>query len=280
MPRSDNPLSQYFRQPAIFIRLPSDGYGWPAGALDMPVNREIPVYPMTAVDEITYRTPDALFNGEAVVRVIQSCVPAIKDAWQLPGTDLDAVLVAIRIASYGHSMDIDTQCPACENETTYGLDLRTVMDRMSAADYSQPLTVGDLTFYFRPLNYQEMNANSQIQFEQQRTLQVIGDAEASEQTKVEQLNIMMRRIVEATLHTVAQSTVAIDAAGQRTAEPAHIEEFFTNCDRQIFTRARDHLVDLKERSELRPLKLRCPGCQHEYDQAFTMDMARFFGSAS
>jgi hypothetical protein len=280
MPRSDNPLSQFFRQPAIFIRLPSDGYGWPAGALDMPTNREIPVYPMTAVDEITYRTPDALFNGEAVVRVIQSCVPAIKDAWQLPGTDLDAVLVAIRIASYGHSMDIDTECPACKTENTFGLDLRTVMDAMAAADYSEPLTVGDLTFYFRPLNYQEMNANSQIQFEQQKTLQVIGDAEASEQTKVEQLNVMMRRIVEATLHTVAQSTLAIDAAGQRTAEPQHIEEFFANCDRQIFTRARDHLVDLKERSELRPLKMRCPGCQHQYEQVFTMDMARFFASAS
>ena len=55
----------------------------------MPENRELPVYPMTAIDEITYRTPDALFNGQAVVNVIHSCVPNIKNAWEIPGTDLD-----------------------------------------------------------------------------------------------------------------------------------------------------------------------------------------------
>ena len=280
MPKSDNPLSQFFRQPAIYIRLPSQGYGWPQGSLVLPANQEVAVFPMTAIDEITYRTPDALFNGEAVVRVIQSCVPAIRDAWQIPATDLDAVLVAIRIASYGHGMDIDTQCPACNTENTFGLDLRTVMDAMVAADYSQPLVVGDLTMYFRPLSYQEMNTNSQLQFEQQKTLQIIGDAEIAEQSKVAQLNSMMQRIVEATLQTVAQSTVAIDAQGLRTTETEHIQEFFANCDRAIFNRVRDHLVALREHSELKPLKMRCPSCQHAYEQAFTMDMARFFASAS
>lgn len=67
-----NPLKQFFRQPAIYLRLPSNGDFWPDGAVDVPHNRELPVYPMTALDEITYRTPDALFNGQAVVTVIQS----------------------------------------------------------------------------------------------------------------------------------------------------------------------------------------------------------------
>ena len=81
---SNNPLRQYFRQPAIYVRLPSAGQFYPPGALTIPANGEIPVLPMTAIDEITYRTPDALFNGSAVVSVIQSCVPSIKDAWQMP----------------------------------------------------------------------------------------------------------------------------------------------------------------------------------------------------
>ena len=54
---SNNPLSQYFRQPAIYIKLPSQGSYYPPGALEMPENGEIPVFPMTAIDEITYRTP-------------------------------------------------------------------------------------------------------------------------------------------------------------------------------------------------------------------------------
>ena len=108
---SDNPLSNYFRRPSIYIKLPSEGKFYPPGMLDMPPNEEIPVYPMTAIDEISYRTPDALFNGSAVVNVISSCVPNIKDPWAMPSIDLDTVLSAIRIASYGHTLEIETTCP-------------------------------------------------------------------------------------------------------------------------------------------------------------------------
>jgi hypothetical protein len=108
---ASNPLKAFFRQPALYVRLPSNGEGWPPGSLDMPVNRELPVLPMTAMDEITYRTPDALFNGSAVVSVIQSCFPNVKNAWQMPTTDLNTMLAAIRIASYGHDLEIETVCP-------------------------------------------------------------------------------------------------------------------------------------------------------------------------
>ena len=93
----NNPLKQYFRQPAIYIKLPSQGQFYPEGALDMPPNGELPVYPMTAIDEITYRTPDALFNGNATVNVIQSCMPNIRDPWSIPAMDVDTILVSIRI---------------------------------------------------------------------------------------------------------------------------------------------------------------------------------------
>ena len=47
---------------------------WPvptlSNSIDMPENGELPVYPMTAIDEITVRTPDALFNGTAIAELI------------------------------------------------------------------------------------------------------------------------------------------------------------------------------------------------------------------
>jgi hypothetical protein len=133
----NNPLTQYFRQPAIHIRLPSQGKFYPQGTLAMPPNGELPVLPMTSVDEITYRTPDALFNGSATVSVIQSCIPAIRDPWNMPSTDMDAVLVAIRIASYGHGMDISTTCPACEEAEDVTVDLRRVNDSLSVGNYDE-----------------------------------------------------------------------------------------------------------------------------------------------
>ena len=206
-----NPLQRFFRQPAIYIRLTSRPEDWPAGSLDLPANGELPVYPMTAMDEITYRTPDALFNGEAVTSVIRSCVPNIRDAWAIPSTDFDSILVAIRIASYGHEMDIGTQCPACETETDFGLDLRTVIDNLQPGDYSEPLTVGDLTFYFRPLNYRQMTASSLVQFEQQKTMQMVNDADVAEEVKVERLNATMQRLLEVTVRDFAKKFSAMMA---------------------------------------------------------------------
>ena len=93
MTQSANPLKAFFRQPAIYLKLPSNGAYWPEDAIEFPTNRELPVYPMTAVDEITYRTPDALFSGQSVVNVIESCIPNIKNAWSAPFVDVNSILI-------------------------------------------------------------------------------------------------------------------------------------------------------------------------------------------
>jgi bacterioferritin-associated ferredoxin len=247
----------------------------------MPQNSELPILPMTAIDEITYRTPDALFNGEAVTGVIQSCVPSIKNAWATPSIDLDTILVAIRIASYGHEMEIGTKCPKCGEEHEFGLDLRTVIDNFKPADYSQTLKKGDLEFYFRPLTYKEMTDNSLQQFEQQKTLQMVNEADGLEESeKMTRLNAMMRKLVEVTVKAMSQSIMEIRTPDAVVSEREHIDQFLANCDRSIFNAVRDHVIDLREKSELRPLDLTCPSCSNKYQQTFTLDMASFFAAAS
>lgn len=271
---------QFFRQPAIYTRLPSGGKGWEPGSVSMPTNGEFPVLPMTAIDEITYRTPDALFNGDAVTAVIQSCLPNIKDAWACPATDLDVLLVSIRIASFGHSMDIGTKCPKCGEEHDFSLDLRTVIDNLKTADFTKSLVHGDLEFHFRPLNYREMTQNSLLQFEQQKTIQMINEADSEETEKVSKLNGMMRKLVAVSIKALSQSISEIRTPNAVVTEHAHIEEFLNNCDRNIFNSVRDYVIKLRESSELKPIEIRCPSCQNEYKQEFTLDMANFFVAAS
>jgi len=275
-----NPLSQYFRQPSIYIKLPSGGQNYPAGTLNMPANGELPVYPMTAIDEITYRTPDALFNGQATVNVIQSCVPNIRDAWAVPGIDLDTILIAIRIASYGHDMEFATTCPACQDTGERSIDLRTMLDALRAPDYSAHIAHGDLEIYFRPLSYKNLNDNSALQYEQQKLLQVIPDSTISEADKMAALNQAFRQLTEITVRSLAISIVAIKTPQALVKEPAFIEEFLKNCDRDLFNQIRDHVLRLREQSELQPLKLECTACNHRYEQVLTLDMASFFAPAS
>jgi hypothetical protein len=275
-----NPLSQYFRQPSIYIKLPSQGQNYPSGTLVIPANGELPVYPMTAIDEITYRTPDALFNGQATVNVIQSCVPNIKDAWAVPSIDLDTILIAIRIASYGHDMEFATTCPACQDTTERSIDLRTMLDALRAPDYAAHVSHGDLSIYFRPLNYKNLNDNSALQYEQQKLLQVIPDSTISEADKMTALTQAFKSLTEITIRSLAISITAIKTPQALVSEPAHIEEFLKNCERDLFNQIRDHVLQLREQSELQPLKLECTACNHQYQQALTLDMASFFAPAS
>ena len=59
MQTSMNPLSRHFRQPKLYVTLPSRGNFYPAGSIDIPPNGEFPVLAMTAKDELRFKTPDA-----------------------------------------------------------------------------------------------------------------------------------------------------------------------------------------------------------------------------
>ena len=277
---SANPLKQYFRQPAVFIRLPSNGQHWPKNSINMPANGELPVMAMTTMDEITYRTPDALFNGNAVVSVIQSCIPNILDAWQIPNTDLDTILIAIRIATYGHTIDVSSVCPACSTENDYGVDLRNIMDRVKAPDYSRGFKLGDLEIWFKPMTYQEVNANNLLQFEDQKTLQMIQSGEMSDEDRLKTMGEMLKKLTAITTQALCQSIAVIRTPTAQVDENQHIQEWLGNCDRHTFNQVRDHVVELRKASELQPLHVKCTNCNHEYDQQFTLDMTTFFADAS
>ena len=277
---SNNPLQQFFRQPAIYIKLPSGGQFYPEGALIMPENSEIPVYPMTAVDEITYRTPDALFNGTAVVNVIQSCVPAIKNAWFIPAMDIDTLLVSIRIASYGHALDLDTSCPSCNTEEEISLDLRTVIDTIRPGNYHEPIRQGDLEVYLRPMNYRSLNDNNAMQFEEQRVLQMLPGSDLPDEEKITRLGDALKKITSITVKALSDSIAAIKTPTGLVTEKEYIEEFLQNCDRNLFGKLRSRIVELKLSGELKAMSLKCPHCEHEYQQPFTLDMVSFFEVAS
>ena len=280
MNQTANPLKQFFRQPAIYLSLPSAGNFWPKDTIQMPDNKELPVLPMTAIDEITYRTPDALFNGTAVVNVIQSCIPAIRDAWSAPGTDINAILVAIRIASYGHNMEIDSTCPKCATEGEYGIDLRTVLENLTSLNYDVPIQQGDLAFTFRPMTYREQNQTNQAQFEQQRLIQAISQSELPDEEKIIKLNEAILQITALTIGALKWSIASISAPGMLVTDHEHIAEFLANCDRGLFVKIRDHITTLRSNSEFKPLNMKCTNCENEYTQSLTLDQASFFEAAS
>jgi DNA-directed RNA polymerase subunit M/transcription elongation factor TFIIS len=280
MTQTNNPLRRYFRQPAIHVRLPSGGKYYPAGTLDMPPNGEIPILPMTAIDEITSRTPDALFNGSAVMDIMASCVPAVKNPWVMPMIDFNTLLVSVRLASFGHEMEIGSTCPKCGNNHALTIDLRTVLDNLSSPNYDESVSAGDLTCYFTPMTYRQVNDVSRTNFEDQKIMQALSNSELSEEDKLKKLGDAFRKITELTIKSISESIAVIKTADAMVTDKPSILEFLQNCPKHVFDQIRDHTVKLREATDLTPVSVTCEECSEQYKQPFTLDMSNFFGNAS
>jgi hypothetical protein len=190
------------------------------------------------------------------------------------------MLVAIRLASYGHELEINSTCPSCETADDYAIDLRHVLDQLSMPDFESTLTHGDLEISFGPINHQEQNKSNQSQFDEQKMIQNITNSDLPDNEKLTKLNESMLRITELTVDALKWSIAGIRTPGAIVSETEYIKEFLLNCDRKLFNRIRDHVINLRQVAELKPLDIVCDNCQHEYQQTVTLDMTSFFGPAS
>lgn len=272
---SNNPLRQYFRRPALYIALPSKGKYYPQGTLDMPDNGELPVYPMTAIDEITAKTPDALFNGNAVIEIIKSCVPAIKDPWNLPSVDIDTLLIAIRAATNGNDLEIDSFCPKCEESGKYGVNLVGLLSTIKSEGYEEVMKLGDLEISFKPLTYREVNDGNLAQFEIKREINAI-QATEDDDAKSKMSGVTMKKLTEMNIEIVVNTIASIKSPSAIVDNKEYISEFLHGCDKNMFNAIRDNVVKLREGSSIKPMKIKCVSCGHDYEQSLALNVSDFF----
>lgn len=281
---STNPLQKFFRQPQIYIKLPSKGRFYPAGSLDMPPNNELAVFSMTAKDEILFKTPDALMNGQGSAEVIQSCIPGIKNAWEIPMIDLDTILISIRQATYGNAMEYFTMCPHCKNKNEHTINLSVIIDKFNVCpDYDTTVKVSQLEFYLKPQNYKTHNNLSIKLYEQQRLLAVVGDTSLSEEEKARQFNELFKRLLTLTVDNISKSVSAIkfidNDSEQVVTNEALIHEFFTNCEKNIWETVKTRIETInKELEQQKRITLRCQNedCLREYDTDLNFETSHFF----
>jgi len=255
-PNQHNPLISFMRQPKIFIRLPSNGDYWPAGSLEISETGEYPVYSMTAKDELMLKIPDAVMNGQAVVEVLQHCMPNIKNAWLIPQIDIDIVLIAIRLATYGEKMTTPITITE-EEEMDYVVDLREVMDTLqNQISWNPIIPVNEnLTVFVRPMNYKQISETALKTFETQKIMQIANDSNMDEDTKLEAFKESFKKLTDVTLGMVQYGIYRVDTTEGTTENPEFIKEFIDNIDKNIFNTIQSHIDKLKEQNSIKPIKI-------------------------
>ena len=245
----------YMRQPKLYIRLPSNGEFWTTGSLDITESGEYPVYSMTAKDELMLKIPDALINGQAIVDVIQHCIPNIKNAWAIPSIDLDVILIAIRIATYGEKMTIPVTRKKVEAE--YEADLRYVLgelqEKITWDTYVQ--INPELIVHVRPVNYKQISASSVKTFETQRIIEMASNSSMNDQEKAKTFKDALDKLNDITVGIVNNSVFKIETPAGVIDNVQHIREFMDNVDKEIFDTVKKHVERLRDHNNIKPLQV-------------------------
>jgi hypothetical protein len=273
-----NPLQKYFRQPKLYISLPSKGMFYAEGALVGDPNN-FPILAMTGMDEILMKTPDALLNGEATVKIIESCCPYIKNAWSIPSIDLDSILIGIRIATYGDTLTLDNNCSQCGTENTYDVDLKTITDYFSNCKLNYNLRLDPISIVFKPLSYKELTEESLISFSLRR--QVFQAAELTDvdaQQKV--LEEAYSKLADLKANVVIKRIDSVQTIENVVEDTNFISEWIQNTDNSVFDTITKFLDDDQNVWNIPKFHAKCTSCEHVDDVSINLDQSSFFVQAS
>ncbi len=130
-----NPLLQGIKLPGRTFQLPSRGALYNDELDGTIVGGEVHVHPMTALTEINLKNPDLLFNGKALLSVVQECIPGIRKPLELFGRDVDALLFFLRLVTYGseYRIEVKHDCADAKNHS-YTVDLEQLNMQMKQLD--------------------------------------------------------------------------------------------------------------------------------------------------
>lgn len=275
-----NPLARYCRAATVHQALPTSGQFFEEGEIDLALNGEVAILPMTASDEIILKNPDALLNGEALERLFKSCVPAIKNPRHISVPDMDVLLLAIKLASYGDNLEVNVTCPECENEFSTETSIRGLLSAIAPVkDEDTVLRVNDtMVINLKPYDFESKTILDIKTFQETKALQYLTDTELTEDERQSKFNSAFERMAELNLDLLSHCVKSITIPENKVTDQQFISEFIQNTDRATIQKITDKLKSLSESGIPKTLEVECPKeeCKHKWTAGMIFDASRFF----
>lgn len=288
---ADNPLKRVFRTSNLSIRLPTRGRWYEQEDVELSEDKELDVFPMTALDDILLNTPDAMLNGQALEKVIMNCVPAVKNVKKLMLPDLDAIFVGIKSATNNGKVDYDRNCPKCNAENVFDLNCQMLLNTMSMINEDE-LTVhihdDGLVVHVKPHSFEMRQLYTKKDFEEQkilRSMDMIDEAADAEHKMNEfvKADILAQHIYnsfkstfELVSHSIEKVVMTYDGKTVVITESEHINEWLLNIGEPKTRLILDEINKLNNVGVLKVLPVKCASCGHDWEDTMTYDPANFF----
>jgi hypothetical protein len=276
-----NPLQKYFRQPALYIKLPTGGKWYDQSDIET-VEQELAVYGLTAIDEIMLNTPDAMLNGQSLEKVIKHCVPGVKNVKALMLPDLDAIFLAIKIATTKGKYEFDRQCDKCKHENNFEVNCQHLIDQMSYIEDSDTLVNFDdtLVVSVKPYSFELRQLFLMREMEEQRTLSAIDEnnKNMNDIEKAKLLGESVERLSKMTFDLVARSISSISMTKENieVSDTKHISEWLVSVGKMQAEAVIAAVNNLNRVGITKTIPAQCTECGNEWVEALNFDPVSFF----
>lgn len=273
-----NPLKQYFRQYKLWLKLPSGVSYYPPGTVNFSELGEVGVLPMTGKDELILKNPDALLNGEALIEVLKSCVPGVANPRLLLTNDIDALITAVRYATYNDSLETELTCPNCKHNNLFKLDLQYSLDNMTylEPEYTVNLESG-LTIFVKPYGFPELLGGLHAQFEQSKLTRAIESDTITDDQRLKLFSTAFREISVVTYNLMCSSVVKVvdESNNINVTEKDFIKDFLQNIDKKSVDLISDLIKEINLIGIKRSFTAHCEKCEHEWESEIDFNPVNF-----
>lgn len=257
---SSNPLLESLKLPGRIFQLPSAGLFYSKGVLAPTVeNAEIHFRAMSAMDEIHLKNPDLLFSGTALNEILQHCSEGILKPDQLLAQDVSAIMVYLRVLTYGPSFDF-LATHSCENakEHSYTADLEQIISAtkfLTADDFETRFTVrlqNGQVVRFHPYQYKTV-------------MDIVRKNHNKERLTVEERKQNLRDMMMATITSVDTIT-----------DPQMIFEWLQSIPQPMINRISEALERASDWGVTTKWEVTCPECGEKFIVDLPTDPMSFF----
>jgi hypothetical protein len=199
--------------------------------------------------------------------------------------DIDTVLIAIRIASYGETMDVNFTVPVSGEQMTQTMNLPALLESIRNQTITDTCTLDNgLIIAVKPLTYKKIVDAQLKTFEQQKLYVQVNQSGMSAEEKTKQFTNSFKLLNDLNFQILTENISRINLpTGESVSDEKQIKEFIKNADAKLVKEIEDKLGEIRQLGAIKPVKIKATeeqiraGVPATFEIPMTVDNSNFFG---
>jgi len=308
---SNNPLLEDLNSgdiTSVSIALPTMGYFYPKGSGIIAEDADpadLEVKPLGIMAELVAKDPFVLASGRGVPKILRNICPSILKPEEMCEVDIQAIMIACRLASYGSHMELTHVCEnpnteevdgddgkkvkvaVCNHKNKLDIDLNHHIQRYAPLEDMESLLlilpeIRGQQVHMKPLCYKSALTILKNSVSMNRVYESIEKESITKLIEDESMMDAYERMIENTSETRFVLTLGsifyvANAKGEKVFDESFIAEWLEMVPPTIVDHMQRKAKAYNEKlNDLTKIKYTCINCGHENTASFEVDPQKIF----